>query len=411
MPKIFISYRRADSQYVTDAIYSEMGKHFGEHIFLDVDDIPPGVDFPEFLAAQIAQADAVLVIIGQDWARIMEERANEFNDFVRIEIESALQQGKLVIPVLVKNAKMPDFNNLPESIRDLQRKNAVPVRRHPDMRRDCERLAKGIERAINHNRQQIQRPVGTTSMSSETPQKPISTSSISKPKFILPDLHWIDIPAGKVTIEGAKFSYIPEGQKQTFDVPAFAIAKYPVTNKLYAEYVAESGKEPEIWYHESDPMIPISGVSWYEAIAFCEWLSEKSGLKINLPTELQWQRAAQGDDGRLYPWGNQWDASRCNHNFDKRKFGRPSPVTAYEGKGDSPYGIVDMSGNVWEWCMTAWGSGSNEVIDPNQFIQRVYRGGSWGSKDSKFFRVSYRGKVYSRKIYSDVGFRVSRSYE
>lgn len=337
MPKIFISYRRADSKHVTHTFYLLMRQHFGnENVFLDVDDIPPGVDFPEFLASEIASVDAILVIIGQDWGRIMEERADQFNDFVRIEIESALEQGKLVIPVLVKNTSMPNFSDLPESVHPLQRKNAVPVRRHPDMERDCERLAKGIERALAHIPGQMKTP--------------------EKPKFTLPDLHWIDIPAGKVTLDGAEGSYILEGQTQTFDVPVFAIAKYPVTNKQYAEYVKETGKEPEYW-NDSDfnnLIQPVVGVSWYDAVAFCEWLSEKLGDKIMLPTEQQWQRAAQGDTGFAYPWGNQWDASRCNNNVDKKRIGKTTPVIAYGGKGDSPYGVVDMSGNVWEWCLTAW---------------------------------------------------------
>lgn len=437
MPKIFISYRRDDSQYVTDAIYSEMCKHFGnENVFLDVDDIPPGVDFPEFLAGEIASVDAVLVIIGQDWARIIEERAEQLDDFVRIEIESALEQGKLVIPVLVKNASMPNFSDLPKSVHPLQRKNAVPVRRHPDMERDCERLANGIERAIKHNRGQVkptpvkpasvpperprQQPAKKASVSSEKQQpvsfsellktksipseelrqQPVPAPHIMKPKFTLPDLHWIDISAGKVTIEAG--GYVPKGG-QTFDVPAFSIAKYPVTNKQYAEYVKERGKEPKYWNDSkwNEPMQPVVGVSWHDSITFCDWLSEKSGDKILLPTEQQWQRTAQGDDGRKFPWGNQWDASRCNS--EESGIGKTTPVTAYEGKGDSPYGVIDMSGNVWEWCLTAWRTGDNSV---NGFdVRRVLRGGSWDDSDSRA-RAVYRlsNSPGSRYFYS--GFRL-----
>lgn len=386
MPKVFISYRRADSQYVTDAIYSEMSKHFGEDVFLDVDDIPPGVDFPDFLAGKIADVDAILVIIGQDWARIMEERADQFNDFVRIEVESALEQGKLVIPVLVKNANMPNFSALPESIRDLQRKNAVPVRRHPDLRRDCERLANGIERALNNTQQ---------------------------PTFTLPDLHWIDIPAGKVTLQENRFdeSYIKKGQKQTFDVPAFAISKYPVANKQHAEYVKETGKEPEYWNDSkwNDPMQPVVGVNWHDAIDFCEWLSQKSGDKILLPTEQQWQRAAQGDDNRLYPWGNQRDASRCNNDVDEKGIGKTSPVTAYEGKGDSPYGVVDMTGNVAEWCITNYDTGSQEIDQSES--RRVLRGGSWSGSRLPFFRVFNRYGDIPYRWVNTRGFRLVRHYD
>lgn len=339
MTKIFISYRRADSKHVTHTFYLLMRQHFGnENVFLDVDDIPVGVDFRQYLADEIAKVDVVLVVIGQQWDEMMRQRASQANDFVRIEVESALKQGKIVIPVLVMDAEMPDFSTLPNSIEALQWINASVVRELPDMERDCERLTKGIERAL--------------------------------PKFTLPDLHWINIPAGKVTLEAG--GYVPKGG-QTFDVPAFAIAKYPVTNKQYVEYVKETGKEPQYW-NDSDynnPMQPVMGVTWYDAIAFCEWLIQKTGDKILLPSEQQWQRAAQGDDSRKYPWGNQWDASRCN-NCDN-DIDITTPVTAYEGKGDSPYGVVDMSGNVGEWCLTEWKTGSNEAYDGGD---RVLRGGS-----------------------------------
>ncbi|MEO1167046.1 MAG: toll/interleukin-1 receptor domain-containing protein, partial [Chloroflexota bacterium] len=152
MTKIFISYRRADTQYVTDAIHLVMRNIFGaDNVFLDVGSIPFGVDFREYLSEQVAAHDVVLVIIGSDWARIMEERAEQANDFVRIEIESAMKQKKLVIPVLVKNASMPDFTNLPQSIQDLQWRNSAIIRRQPDLENDCKRLADGIKQYITTN--------------------------------------------------------------------------------------------------------------------------------------------------------------------------------------------------------------------------------------------------------------------
>jgi hypothetical protein len=121
MPKIFISYRRDDSQYVTDSIYDHMIRYFGkDDVFLDVGSIPFGADFREYLRNQISAHDVILVVIGTEWANIMQERADQSNDFVRIEIENALAMDKHLIPVLVKNADMPNFNLLPPSIADLQ---------------------------------------------------------------------------------------------------------------------------------------------------------------------------------------------------------------------------------------------------------------------------------------------------
>ncbi len=149
MTKTFISYRRADSQETTDYLHNQMCQHFGEHnVFQDVDNIPFGVDFRKYLRDEIAKCDVVLVIIGKDWVRIMAERAHEPSDFVRIEVESALKLGKLVIPVTVRGAEMPKPDQLPESVRDLCWLNRAVVRPNPDFKHDCQRLADGIKRAI-----------------------------------------------------------------------------------------------------------------------------------------------------------------------------------------------------------------------------------------------------------------------
>jgi formylglycine-generating enzyme required for sulfatase activity len=191
----------------------------------------------------------------------------------------------------------------------------------------------------------------------------------------------------------------------------YSIAKYPLTNAQFAPFVKSGGYKEKRWWTEAgwetcqqqkwtEPRLwqdskwngaeyPVVGVSWYEAVAYCMWLSEQSGQKIMLPTEKQWQYAAQGDDGRAYPWGNEWDCHRCNNSVTPCNNNSTSPVTAYEGqdKGDSPFGVVDMVGNVWEWCLTDYETGSNELSGTNV---RVLRGGSWGINYTDLFRVSFR---------------------
>jgi formylglycine-generating enzyme required for sulfatase activity len=113
------------------------------------------------------------------------------------------------------------------------------------------------------------------------------------------------------------------------------------------------------------------------------------GYEVTLPTEQQWQRAAQGDDGRTYPWGNNWDCQRCNNSVKPCNSDRTTPVTYYEGrdKGDSPFGVVDMAGNVWEWCLNDYNTGS---VDININSLRVLRGGSWGDGDTGNFHLASR---------------------
>ncbi len=147
MPKIFICYRQEDSEHVTAHIHTHMVIHFGkDNVFRDIENLLAGDDWREALINQVQEHDVMLVIIGPEWERIMQERANQLSDFARIEIESALKLKKRVVPVLVKGAKLPNFANLPRSIQDLQYRQAVPIRRF--VKEDCERLADSIKGVI-----------------------------------------------------------------------------------------------------------------------------------------------------------------------------------------------------------------------------------------------------------------------
>jgi formylglycine-generating enzyme required for sulfatase activity len=243
----------------------------------------------------------------------------------------------------------------------------------------------------------------------------------------------IEIPRGSVTLLWIWDDNLKKDEPQTFEVSTFTIAKYPVTNAQFAKFIdakgyqndnwwtadglkvkqSEKWKEPHYWQDNkwNGATQPVIGVSWYEAIAFCLWLSAETGNNIVLPTEQQWQRAAQGDDGRIYPWGNDWDGSRCNNNVDKKGSGKTTRVTQYEGKGDSFFGVVDMAGNVGEWCRTAYETGSQEL---NGTDVRVLRGGSWVNFYTADFRCVDRSydfpyyRSYDRSY--DHGFRFVISY-
>ncbi|MBZ0275303.1 MAG: formylglycine-generating enzyme family protein, partial [Anaerolineae bacterium] len=154
---------------------------------------------------------------------------------------------------------------------------------------------------------------------------------------------------------------------------------------------------------------PVVGVSWYEAVAFCLWLSKVSGERIMLPTEPQWQRAAQVlPDGRniryIYPWGNEWNGSKCNNNVAPFNSKSTTPVLQYAGQGDSPCGVTDMAGNVWEWCRTEYYSGMDDLNGTNA---RVLRGGSWLNPDPDFFRTLNRSWFFPNDGGSFRGFRLA----
>src|SRR5580700_6706245 len=152
--KIFINYRRGDEPGFTQALLGRLEQAFpAERLFIDVDNIPPGEDFVRMLESQVAQCDAMLTVIGNNWLDATDERGgrrlDDPHDFVRIEIESALKQGKRVIPVLVHQARMPHPNELPEAIRPLSQRNAVRLT-HERFRADVQGLIKALQGAIDH---------------------------------------------------------------------------------------------------------------------------------------------------------------------------------------------------------------------------------------------------------------------
>lgn len=154
MTQIFISYRRADSHAITDRIQDRLvGVYGSENVFQDVEDIPPGANFKEFLEIQVGLCDVLLAIIGPGWLDVRDENGNRRldnpSDFVRIEVESGLKRkGILVVPVLVQGATMPAERDLPPQLRDLHYRNAIRVRNNPDFERDIQNLIDSINNYV-----------------------------------------------------------------------------------------------------------------------------------------------------------------------------------------------------------------------------------------------------------------------
>lgn len=149
-PNIFISYRRDDSHFQAGFIHDRLTQKFGrEAVFIDVDSIPIGVDFAEYLDLQVSQCQVFIAVIGPQWIDVVDSEGNRRleneNDFVRIEIESALKRDIPVIPLLLSPARMPSRPELPESMHGLVRRNGIQIRSGPDFNRDMERLIVGID--------------------------------------------------------------------------------------------------------------------------------------------------------------------------------------------------------------------------------------------------------------------------
>ena len=195
---------------------------------------------------------------------------------------------------------------------------------------------------------------------------------------------------------------------------AFYIDETPVTkaeyhgflnaNPLYA--VPPGWDRVQCTYPPRQGEQPVVNVSWEDARAYAAWADKQ------LPTEAQWEKAARGSDRRIYPWGNEFDPTRCNiweiALFDT------TPVTRYAPRGNSPYGVIDMAGNVWEWCADWYAadyysrSPSHNPAGPVEGLFRVLRGGAWSSHREDL-RASNRHYFYPRYRDVIVGFRCVQS--
>jgi formylglycine-generating enzyme required for sulfatase activity len=173
----------------------------------------------------------------------------------------------------------------------------------------------------------------------------------------------------------------------------------------------EAVREPRYWQDIAfnNRSQPVVGVCWYEAVAYANWLAEVTGAAYRLPSEPEWEWAARRD-GRIFPWGREWDETRLN-SLEGRVM-RTTPVGAYP-QGATPDGIYDMAGNVWEWTATRYAAypyqpdADLENLDATGL--RIARGGGW-SANRKMVRCAYRGRYYARNRNNNDGYRLARTF-
>ncbi len=384
MPHFFISYAKKDTRQLALQLNEALNALQDVTAWVDKS-LRAGRSWELQIQTEIDRCDYMIVLYSPD---INRHKQGEEESYMLTEIAYAKYTAhKLIIPVMVQKTEPPisltmahyiDFTISGLTVYDLT--SAL-----------CEEAGIVVGAGFIP-------PAASVSSSASIPTRPTSLNLMPAP------FAWIDIP-GK----------------------GYSIAKYPITNAQFARFIEADGYNQKKWWTDvgwaqreehkwTQPRYwtasewngaerPVVGVSWYDSVAFCLWLSEVTREKIMLPTEDQWQYAAQGNDGRGYTWGKQWDASRCNNNVDGKGIGRTSPVRHYEGKGDSPFAVVDMVGNVWEWCLTDYDTKTN---DCNGFAnKRVVRGGSCDDYVAGYFRCDYRNFDFTFGRFT-VGFRVSR---
>jgi len=195
-------------------------------------------------------------------------------------------------------------------------------------------------------------------------------------------------------------------------VDRFALARFPVTNREYRIFVEQTqAPVPPFWSEAmfSDPDQPVVGVTWHDALAYCQWLHQRTGKEFRLPSEAEWERAARGKlEGALYPWGDEPPSARPYAGYDA-KTGGPARVGANE---PNDFGLYDMSEGVHEWCADYYAydyyrdSPERNPQGPDSGQRRVSRGGSWRHR-IKFSRCAARSSLPPDFKYADYGFRLA----
>lgn len=171
----------------------------------------------------------------------------------------------------------------------------------------------------------------------------------------------VEIPAGEY--------FVNDSDKKILETENFKISKNLVTNSDFYQFIDDTTNHKRFPFHEKIRELahfddfPVVNLSWFEATEFCKWLSAKTNLTIDLPSERQWERAARGFNGSLYPWGEFYEPNR-SPSLDAQSMSA-SPIGSFP-EGVSTFGVLDLVGNVWQWTK-----------DQNEFGEVTLKGGSW----------------------------------
>jgi formylglycine-generating enzyme required for sulfatase activity len=436
MPKLFISYRRDDTEWATGRIYERLKAHFGkDEVYFDIATIPAGVDFVEHLTQAVSQCDVLLAMIGDQWldARSKDgsnqgqRRLENPDDFVRIEIEAALKQNIPVIPVLLGKTAMPGREQLPTELNKLSTRSAAIVSPGRDFDHHVDGLIGSIEYLLLPKRNlqkegEAKLTLFVRETLDRTQGKPTKDDTAAANEMC--KRHHIDKDRAKQIVEevreqwqkahppklerkpgeiitnnlGMKFAWIPPGtflmgspkteaersdnetQHKVTLSKGFFMGVHLVTQEQWQTVM---GNNPSNFKGEKN--LPVEQVSWNDWQEFLKKLREKDKKAYRLPSEAEWEYACRAGTTKPFHFGGTISTDQANYNgnytYGDGKKGKyrekTTPVGSFPANA---YGLFDTHGNLFEWCQDWLGDyPQNDVVDPqgpDAGQYRVLRGGS-----------------------------------
>jgi formylglycine-generating enzyme required for sulfatase activity len=500
---IFISYRRGDSEGFAILLFDRLQDHYSDiRVFMDVSDFFAGGDYKGVVDTTIDSCKVMILIIGPEWELAMDEmgrsRLDDPHDFVRVELQAAIDRGVFIAPILVNREKMPKQDNLPFDLRELLKFDPIVIRtRQFDeyysslLKKLDSFLGKADNRLSKSNiyvkagwsfkrggflfgfiiiliflftfwLQPKQEKKAFNSLISEaveeteivdvditariTPKTPpietvviptqtqsniptessAATNSFSPTNTAVPTIALL--APQLIDPTGISMVLIPQGpfimgtnDDEPWDLvsrPAapigldvFYIDKFEVSNGHYAECVLDNVCNPpskeRSKTHKSyfgNPLFadfPVIYISWMDASTFCSWRGGR------LPLEAEWEKAARGEGANTYPWGTEtFDCQYANFSPDSACVGDTISVDRLS-LGASPYGVLNLSGNVSEWVQDwfqAYPGGNPDATKDFGLTKRVVRGGAYFDGPNNI-RTTSRSGLNPESSYSYVGFR------
>ncbi len=227
----------------------------------------------------------------------------------------------------------------------------------------------------------------------------------------------VRVPAGEF-IMGSNSRLPDEGPQHTVSLPSFYIDQFEVTNLQYKKFNDNTrARSPRHWRNRTFPAgkadHPVVYVSWKNANDYCHWAGKR------LPSDEEWEKAGRGGDARMFPWGDEFDTAKANTPArwqEISQFGDTTPVGAFED-GKSPYGVYDMSGNVWEWTASWYKAYPGNQTPSESYGERykTLKGGSWF--DCSFYKCGISAPMFNRSFFAkkvkndSFGFRCAKNAE
>ena len=408
---VFLCHASEDKDKVKVLLYDRLFAD-GVDVWLDKVKLLPGQDWQIEIPKAVRTADVVVVCLTKKSV----DKEGYIQKEIRIALDTADEKPEdtiYIIPAKIEECNVParlsrwQWVNLFDPDEDGYERLPLSIRQR------AEKLGAQLiaSRKLGASQSDVEKPKsGYLADKTQTPTTPRSSKGTHK-IWTLGNIQLVRIPAGSFVMGSAEYMEKP---KHTVNIPYdFWIGRFPITNEQFYEFMKSVGYKqlaPD-WVEKRNH--PIANISWEQAGAFCRWLEELHYAELpkeyqtRLPTEAEWEKTARGQNGNQWPWGNVFDLTRLNCN---NRITTTTPVDKYSPRGDSPYGVADMAGNVCEWTHSLFCNYPYQMNDGREdeisSEYRVLRGGS--HYDSEYdTRPSRRQMAPPKNTNYQSGFRVA----